>query len=120
MIPSLSLDMPAEYPAYRSKTEQAFAEMAVALMAAVMGDSIAVLLYEPLTFKLPGGSYTPDFMALTDGGDVAFIEVKGSTRQKNYRDARSKLRAAAELHPWFKFYEARPLRGHNWDIERIG
>jgi hypothetical protein len=116
---TLALNMTAAHPTYRSKTEAAFAQMAVALMTAMLDDAVIVVLYEPLTFRLPGGSYTPDFMALTEHGRAAFVEVKGSRHQRNYRDARSKLRAAAELHPWFEWFEALPAGGGNWDITKV-
>lgn len=58
------------------------------------------------TFKIPGGGYTPDWCILIDGQWV-FVENKASKKQANYRDARSKLRAAAALNPWFRFYEVR-------------
>jgi hypothetical protein len=74
--------------------------------------------YEPETFNLPGGSYTPDFRHITASGLVIFVEVKATKRQKNYRDARSKLRAAAALNPMYLWYEAR-LGKDTWEIERI-
>jgi hypothetical protein len=74
--------------------------------------------YEWYTFKLPGGSYTPDYNYLMENGLWVMVEIKHGKHQPNYRDARSKLRAAAALNPWFVFYECR-CEGGNWVLERI-
>lgn len=73
--------------------------------------------YEWVSFKLPGGLYTPDYFYCTEGG-LLFVEIKGTSAQANYRDARSKLRAAAALNPWAVFFEAKPNRTA-WDMEKI-
>ena len=74
--------------------------------------------YEWVSFHLPGGSYTPDFMYVLQTGRIVFLEIKGSKRQANYRDARSKLRGAATLNPWFMFCECR-IDKNSWVLERI-
>ena len=76
------------------------------------------MVYEPITFNLAGNKYTPDFMHLTDRGEVVFVEIKGSKRQRGYRDARSKLRLAKATHPWFTFVECIG-RSDNWTVEII-
>lgn len=68
---------------------------------------VQLTLYEPLSFNIPGGSYRPDFLHILQDGRLVLVEIKGSKRQPNYRDARSKLRAAAELYPWAAWVEAR-------------
>ncbi len=103
---------------YKSKTEARWAQIGAAWMGGCYGVDVLEWRYEPISFTLPGGSYKPDFMYIFSDGMVIFVEVKGSTHQKNYRDARSKLRAAAELYPWFVFCEVKPVGG-NWDIEEI-
>lgn len=102
---------------YRSTTEQRWAIQGRAIMGALIGQPVHIELYEPVTLKLPGGSYTPDFLYVFDDGLTAFVEVKGSTKQRGYRDARAKLRAAAELYAIWDFYEVRP--GATWTVEKI-
>jgi hypothetical protein len=71
-----------------------------------IGGRVKIVLYEWMSFKLPGLTYTPDYDYILDNGRIAFVEIKGSTRQTNYRDARTHLRVAASLNPWFTFFEA--------------
>ena len=93
---------------YRSETEREWAEGNGMLYVSLEFDGARVLRmdYEPETFNLPGGSYTPDFRCILETGQVIFVEIKGSKKQKGYRDARSKLRAAAELNPMYTFVVA--------------
>jgi len=109
---------------YRSRWERAFATFGKAILEQDSGSPVIALDYEYETFNLPGGSYTPDFRAILDDGTIIFIEVKASKFQKNYRDARSKLRAAQELNPYYVWMEARiTLRGGviiNCELEVIG
>ena len=59
-------------------------------------------LYEPVTFHLPGGvSYTPDFVVIDH--PLTFIEVKGSMRQKNARDSRTRFKICSGLWPAFRW-----------------
>ena len=102
----VNLNTDALTPQYRSKTERRFADMAMAECYAQFGVYPLAIRYEPMTFAIPGGRYTPDFELILPDRDV-FVEVKGSKRQKNYRDARSKLRAAAETYPERCWYEYR-------------
>jgi len=74
--------------------------------------------YEWISFHLPGGLYTPDFLYVLQTGRLVFLETKGSRKQANYRDARSKLRGAATLNPWFWFYECR-ITKTSWVLEKI-
>jgi hypothetical protein len=57
--------------------------------------------YEALTFILPGGRYTPDFLMQMPGGTVWIVEVKGWN--KNLRADKLKFNAAAEPHPWARW-----------------
>ena len=102
----------------RSKTELEWKEIGEILIAERVGSRVVFTGYEWMSFRLPGGTYTPDIGYLFESGRWAFVEIKGSRVQKNYRDARSKLRAAACLNPWFVFYEARNER-RSWQIEEI-
>jgi hypothetical protein len=103
----------------RSKTELAWHEVGKGLIAQEMGTPVLMELYEGMGFKLPAASYWPDFDYLLDNGLWAFVEIKASIFQSNYRDARSKLRSAASLNPWHTFIEARPEKGGVWVLERI-
>ena len=105
-------------PKYKSKAEEYFAQYGWLVVGDELGQRIAWMQYEPMTFHLPGGKYTPDFLLITDTGRMVFVEVKGSNKEKGYRDARSKLRAAASLHPWATWYEWRGGRG-DWALELI-
>lgn len=91
---------------FKSDQEAAFAQVALALLADEFGAPVARLDYEPVSWNLPGNRYTPDFMATLADGRVLWIEVKGSKKQSNYRDARSKLREAAAIYPQFTWVEA--------------
>ena len=104
---------------YRSKAEEAWAGIGALWVGDWFKQAVAKELYEPMSFNLPGGSYTPDFLYFLADGTHVFCEVKGSKQQKNYRDARSKLRAAAELHPWYNWTQATQAGRGAWDFEEI-
>lgn len=71
-----------------------------------------------VSFRLPGGVYTPDFMYILEDGRRIHVEVKGSRFQPNYRDARSKVRTAATLYWFDTFCEAR-IENKEWLVEHI-
>ena len=102
---------------YRSDAERAWANQGAHYLAMEYACPVAVTYYEPFTIKLPGGKYTPDFLHILANGTIVFVEIKGSRKQPNYRDARSKLRAAAEIHPWADWIEA--VGSSHFEIERI-
>jgi len=112
-------DLAAIVSPYKSRLEELWSREGNLILLADLGERTAVQLYEPWTLRLIGASYKVDFVHILESGRMVCVEVKGSTRQANYRDARSKLRAAAELHPWFTWIEARQERG-GWIVERIG
>ena len=91
---------------YDSREEEEWARQGMLWVRSLLGRTVAALFYHPLTLHLAGESYTPDWMCIFSDGRIAFFEIKGSKKQKGYRDARSKLRAAAALFPCFAFYEA--------------
>lgn len=104
---------------YRSKAEEQWSVINAMWVGDWFRVSVIETRYEPLTFHVPGGTYTPDFMNILEDGRIVFVEVKGSKAQKNYRDARSKLRAVRELYPWFYWCEARPVTRGAWEFEEI-
>ncbi|MBX3004538.1 MAG: hypothetical protein KF821_01775 [Anaerolineales bacterium] len=106
---------------YRSRAERRWASEGQILIAELFHTPVEVTLYEPMSFSVPGGRYTPDFLHILSTGEQVFVEIKGSRRQTNYRDARSKLRAAAEVYPYFHWVEAlAPSRNTGWKLEQIG
>jgi len=126
------VDLSALVPTYKSKLEEEFANhVGLILLEDACQCEVALMLYEPCTWHLAGGKYTPDFCAFLQDGRVAFVEIKGgrgaspslrskaARAQKGYRDTRSKLRAAAETYPMFLWFEVR-MGGGDCDIERIG
>ena len=72
--------------------------------------------YERITFKLgPDCRYTPDFDVLTDAGTLMFYDAKGTFATE---DAVVKIKAAAEMFPFFTFYLA--VKGRDgWDFREI-
>lgn len=96
---------------YKSQHERWFARFGQYALESHFGCAVVRMNYEPCSWRLPGGRYTPDFYAILEDGRVVFIEVKGSRQQRGYRDAMSKLRAAAALHPEFVWCEC--LVGQN-------
>jgi len=102
-------------PQYKSSTEQQFSLLGAAILREALGAAVAAMFYEPCRWKIPGGHYTPDFLAILDTGQVVFIEIKGSRKQRNYRDARSKLRAAADVYRMFVWCEV--VEEDGWRVE---
>ena len=109
-------DVAALTPQYRSKTEGYWAQMGNVYIADEFNARVMWEGYERARLSIPGGFYTPDFMYILENGQTIFVEIKGSKRQKNYRDARSKLRAAANVYPFWTFVE--DIGGRNgFDLE---
>lgn len=114
------LDACAWNQRYDSKLEAEFADTGYKSVIWQYVGSVRLpttLLHHPMRLYLPGGSYSPDFL-LQIGTFLFLIECKGSRKQKNYRDARSKLRAAAAIYKMFRFIEVRKENGQ-WIIEEI-
>jgi len=91
---------------FKSSQEGAFAQVAHALLADEFGLAVERLDYEPVTWHLFGNNYTPDFVATLEDGRIVHVAVKGSRKQRGYRDARSKLREAAAMYPEYTWVEA--------------
>lgn len=110
-----------------SLPERLFNNEGYLLLSDYIDAGIQVMLYEHISFNIPGGRYTPDFFIIFTDGKVAFVEVKQASVSRkgkkyyagnSYRDSRSKLRATAEINPWFRFFQATYIKG-GWDIEPI-
>ena len=117
---NLNIDIARLAPTFDSAAEEWWHKYGTLLLTDRLGEGIALTQYHAFTLHLPGGSYTPDFLHVTSDGRMLIVEVKGSTKQRNYRDARSKLRAAAELYRWAVFYEVIVTKGGCEKIEEIG
>ena len=76
------VDVTKLLPRYDSREEEAWAREGNLWVQSVLGQSIAVSFYHPLTFQLAGESYTPDWMCIFTAGRVAFFEIKGSRKQR--------------------------------------
>ena len=111
-------DLAAIVSPYKSRLEELWSREGNLILLADLGERTAVQLYEPWTLRLIGASYKVDFVHILESGRIVCVEVKASSRQANYRDARSKLRAAAEMHPWFTWIEARH-ENVGWAVEVI-
>jgi hypothetical protein len=112
-------NLAALIPQYDSKAEEWWAQYGPLLMADELRQSVVLTQYHALTFHIPGGSYTPDFLHILADGTQVQVEVKGSKQQRNYRDARSKLRAAADVFRWLTWYEVRVGARGAFELERI-
>ena len=111
-------DVAALIPDYKSNCERRFADLGPTLLGAHFGRRVVRMDYESCSRKVPGGRYTPDFEAWLEDGTTVYVEVKGSKRQKGYRDSRSKLRAAAEVYPMFTWIQV--VESEGWTVEVIG
>lgn len=108
------------YDPYDSKTDMVWAKVGGTVLQGKIGKRIVVVRYHPFIFVLPGETYKIDFMMIAEDGFHYMVECKGSKKAKNYRDARSKLRASAEIHPYWNFLLAVWPDQRNelgWDVE---
>jgi len=110
-------DTKALIPRYKSGSEQQFSLLGAAILREAFDAAVVAMFYEPVRWKIPGGQYTPDWLCLMETGMVVFVEVKGSKKQKGYRDARSKLRAVQAMYPFFTFVEV--VEENGWQVEVI-
>jgi hypothetical protein len=94
-------------PQYDSRGEEWYARIGYLLTGDELGSEVVLTQYHALKVNLPGGSYEPDFLHILADGRLVIVEVKGSREQKGYRDARAKLRAAADLYRWATWLEIR-------------
>jgi hypothetical protein len=93
-------------PTFDSKAEAWWDRYGATIIADECDTAVALTQYHPFTLHIPGGNYTPDWLHILSDGRLVVVEIKGSTKQRGYRDARSKLRSAAETFRWLTFYEA--------------
>lgn len=90
--PGLARAVTVNETPYRSKLEER------AVRDWLPGQAPRVWWYEPVTFSLPGGRYTPDLLIVTPEGTLAFVEVKGWS--PSIRASRKAFLEAARTHRW--------------------
>jgi hypothetical protein len=83
-----------------SREELRWQAMGIPLLEDYYEQKVALWKPKAVSWQLPGGRYTPDFLYIFEDGLRLNVEVKGSTFQAGYRDARAKMRVAATLY-WF-------------------
>lgn len=117
-LSSLPKELLSFFIAAKSSYEQTWRAIGDAMIAEFFGSPVTWRGYEWMSFKLPAAKYTPDFSYRLADGRMIHVEVKPSKFSDNYRDSRSRLRAAATLNPFFIFAEARVEKGR-WILEII-
>jgi hypothetical protein len=95
-----------------NKTEQMFA---LRLEGEMQGHQIRWFEYEPIKLKLARKCfYTPDFGVFFRDATFGLYEVKGFWRD----DARVKIKTAARLFPFFRFWAVTKTK-EGWDYEEF-
>lgn len=102
-----------------SLEEKRWQTMGIPLLEDHYGMKIKLWKPKAFSFKLPGGSYSPDFFYIFENGMRLHIEVKANKFQANYRDARSKILAAATLYWFDNFMMVTRGVANGWDLEEI-
>lgn len=84
---------------------------------------IAGWMFQPLKLKLARRTfYTPDFLVLATDGSIEIMETKGSWKAPHQEDGRVKIKVAACIFKFWRFYGVtkEPQRkGGQWLFERI-
>jgi len=110
---------------FKSNEERFFWSMVQTLpqiVPALDGYSLISSCYEPFSLNLGSGVYTPDFLLYLStgvGNLVVLFEVKGSKKQRGYRETRAKLKEATALYPMFIFYEVMVVKNSFSSFELI-
>lgn len=72
--------------------------------------------YEGVKLRLANKTfYTPDFLIVSGDGTIELHEIKGHWED----DARVKIKAAAYLHPWFRFIAVKTASSGKWIYEKF-
>lgn len=102
-----------------SLEEQRWKVMGTPLLEEYFGGSKVVFCKpKAVSYQLPGGRYTVDFLYFFEDGMRLAVDVKGSKFQKGYKDAVAKIRAAATLHWYDRFMMVMWERG-KWQLEEV-
>jgi hypothetical protein len=99
-----------------SKEEIQWRQAGTPLLEEMCEEKVVMVQHPSLTYPIPGGHYTADFLYFMASGLRINVEVKGSKFQKGYKDARARMRAAASLHPYDRFIMAMPFMG-DWELD---
>lgn len=102
-----------------SLEEQRWKIMGSPLLEEYFG-GIKIVLCKPkaISYQLPGGRYTTDFLYFFENGMRLSVDVKGSKFQKGYKDSVAKIRAASTIHWYDKFMMVMWEKG-KWSLEEI-
>lgn len=107
-------DLPPGEPSFKSKLEKRAWEQWIPTQQA------ARVFYEPLTLRLTGGNYTPDFLLVMPDHSLRIVEVKGSWKAyQSGRTSRRNLRQAAIEFAWLgRFYSLLPDK-RGWNLKEV-
>lgn len=75
-------------------------------------------LYEGITFNVPSGRYTPDWVYFAHGQTIC-VEVKGAYRLGSQSGAAAKFKEAVTLFPGVTFVWAKLEKDGTWNVETI-
>lgn len=102
-----------------SLEEQRWKVMGTPLLEEYFG-GLRVVICKPkaVSYQLPGGRYTTDFLYIFENGMRLSVDVKGSKFQKGYKDSVAKIRASATLHWYDRFMMVMWERG-KWSLEEV-
>lgn len=93
--PGLALALPFVENEYKSNMERDTAQIWIPARSPLWWG------YEMVTFKLPGGAYTPDFILVESDSTITFIESKGWS--PSIRASRKAFLEAAHTMPFFRW-----------------
>jgi hypothetical protein len=106
-------------PGEMNKTEKSYAEQLEALRTAGV---VAWWGFEKVKLRLaPKTHLTMDFVVVLASGAIEAVDVKGRKGDRYWaeEDAKVKLKVAATMFPWLRFYVAWPAQGGGWNREAI-
>ncbi len=128
-------------PTFRSAEERWWHTHGALVIGNEFGADVLRTFYEPASWAIPGGTYKPDWLHVLADGRLVFVETKAlilknkiidradgtsevkqvhnSRAQHGYRDARLRLRSAAECYGFFVWVEARIGKHGEHEIEII-
>lgn len=97
-------------PGEMNKTESNFAD---ALTALKIEGRVLDWKFEPLKLRIGAKCFlTMDFLVLYDDGILELVDVKGTGPIAE--DSIVKIKAAAALHPWFRFVIEKKQKDGGW------
>lgn len=106
-------------PSGMNKTE---ARRADALEILKRAGEIADYRFEDVKLRLADNTFlTPDFLVIRADGGIELEDVKGRKGDRYYatEDARVKIKAAARLFPWFRFFTVWESKDGRWNREEV-